>query len=329
MALFVLSEPAMEPERYDCIVVGAGPGGLVSAIYLKRFRRRVLVVAGGRPRAQRAPLIRNLVGYDRGISGRALLGRLRRQLRSGVDIVEGEAEVTRSGSGFRVLVGDRLFQAPSVILATGVSDQEPPLTNRESLTRRELLAYCPICDGYEQSNKRIAVLVRDTHCFGKLDFLRQYSNRLVLVKTEPFTISEKAVPHLEGVEVFEGLRWARPYKNGLRLGVGQDREIFVHIAYAELGTRVNESAIRGLDSLARTDDGFFQVDRHQETSISGLFAVGDCVHGLSQISVAVGHAAIAATAVHNRLRAPANQKRRVRTTAGLRDRPRLDGVHRA
>lgn len=292
----------MEADRYDCIVVGAGPGGLVSAIYLKRFRRRVLVVANGRPRARRAPLIRNLVGYDRGISGRALLARLRRQLRSGVDILEGEAFIHRTPGGFRVDVGSRAFKAPCVILATGVKDREPPLTNLETLTRRELLGYCPICDGYEQSNKRIAVLVRDTHCLGKLEFLRQYSRQLILVKTEPFPIAGNMRHHLAGVDVFEGLRWARPHKNGLLLGVEQAREVFVHIAYAELGTEVNESAVTHLEGLARTDDGFFQVDRHQETSLPGLFAVGDCVQGLSQIAVASGQAAIAGTAVHNRLR---------------------------
>ena len=43
------------------------------------------------------------------------------------------------------------------------------------------------------------------------------------------------------------------------------------------------------------------VDEHQATSIDGLFAAGDVVRGLNQISVAEGEAAIASTAVHNRL----------------------------
>ena len=43
------------------------------------------------------------------------------------------------------------------------------------------------------------------------------------------------------------------------------------------------------------------VDDQQQTSVDGLYAIGDIVSALNQISVAVGHAAIAATAIHNRL----------------------------
>ena len=52
---------------------------------------------------------------------------------------------------------------------------------------------------------------------------------------------------------------------------------------------------------ARDAEGALVVDAHQQTSIDGLYAIGDVVSALNQISVAVGHAAIAATAVHNRL----------------------------
>ena len=56
-------------EKFDCIIVGAGPGGLVAAIYLQRLQRRVLLIDGGDSRASRIPKIRNLVGYAEGISG--------------------------------------------------------------------------------------------------------------------------------------------------------------------------------------------------------------------------------------------------------------------
>lgn len=64
---------------YDCIVIGGGPGGLVSAIYLKRFRRQVRIVARDESRVKYVPVIRNLIGYADGISGRKLLHRLYKQ----------------------------------------------------------------------------------------------------------------------------------------------------------------------------------------------------------------------------------------------------------
>ena len=50
------------------------------------------------------------------------------------------------------------------------------------------------------------------------------------------------------------------------------------------------------------DDGKLLVDTHQMTTLEGLYAAGDVVRGLNQIAVGAGEAAIAATAIHNRLR---------------------------
>jgi thioredoxin reductase (NADPH) len=52
----------------------------------------------------------------------------------------------------------------------------------------------------------------------------------------------------------------------------------------------------------RDSDGYIRVDTHQQTSASGVYAIGDAVHALNQIAVAFGQAAIAATAIHNALR---------------------------
>jgi thioredoxin reductase (NADPH) len=82
-------------------------------------------------------------------------------------------------------------------------------------------------------------------------------------------------------------------RNGDALRVG--------VAYVALGTTIDHSATRHLHGLKRTKAGFVIASSHQETSIPGLYAVGDCVNSLSQVSVAVGHAAIAATRVHHDL----------------------------
>jgi thioredoxin reductase (NADPH) len=75
----------------------------------------------------------------------------------------------------------------------------------------------------------------------------------------------------------------------------------VQAAYVMMGTSVPRDATRYLHGLKRTRAGFLHVNAHQETSVRGVYAVGDCVSALSQVSVAVGHAAIAATHLHNSL----------------------------
>src|SRR4051812_25332714 len=66
-------------ENYDCIIIGAGPAGLIAAIYLQRYNRNALVIDNDDSRVNLAPRIRNLIGYPRGIPGHSLLHSLRRQ----------------------------------------------------------------------------------------------------------------------------------------------------------------------------------------------------------------------------------------------------------
>lgn len=81
----------------------------------------------------------------------------------------------------------------------------------------------------------------------------------------------------------------------------QPKPIAVDVAYVALGVDFSEKTIQHLRRLKRTKDGFIVTKSHQETSIPGLYAVGDCVSALAQISVAIGQAALAATRIHNHL----------------------------
>ncbi|MGE0528131.1 MAG: NAD(P)/FAD-dependent oxidoreductase [Bdellovibrionales bacterium] len=294
-------------ELYDCIVIGAGPGGLVSAIYLQRFRRKVLLVDGGEARVQRVPRIRNLVGYPGGISGSTLLRRLHRQLRNyGGQTLKGRARVSQAGRTFDVDVDGRILRARKIILATGMKDLEPNLDNLRNLTQKGLVGYCPVCDAFDHRDQRIALLVSDNHGLKKLSFMSGYSDKLIAVLMKEFKISSARARDLQKrqVQIVQGplLRVTEaPSGKGVQLHVPQGPAVSVDVAYVMMGTQVPRDAIGNLPRPRRCREGFLVVGAHQETSVPGLFAVGDCVGGLSQVSVAVGQAAIAATQVHNSL----------------------------
>lgn len=293
--------------EFECVVIGAGPGGLVSALYLRRYKRSIALIDHGVPRARWIPRIRNLVAHTEGLTGPELLLKLRRQIvRLGTEIVQGEARIQKRRSGFRVDLNGDFFLAKKVILATGMEDLQPPVANWPELRALGALAYCPICDGYDHSDEPIALIADSPHGLAKIRFIAKFTPRLHVVVIRDFKIPKKFLKDVEhlGLKLYQGrlerLESCRSPR-GLRIHLEGQSALEVRLGYVALGSRVRDSAFAHLEGLRRTNEGFLTVSTHQETSIPGLYAVGDCVNALSQVSVAVGHAAIAATHVHNSL----------------------------
>lgn len=268
----------------DAVVVGAGPAGLTAAIYLARFHRRVLVLGAGPPRASWIPESHNTPGFPHGVGGPELLARLTAQAREfGVEIREGRVEaLSPSVDGFELSDAGGGVRAPTVLLATGVVDRLPDIPGVEAAVRRSLVRMCPICDAYEATGKRIAVLGDGGLAEREAEFLRAYSDDVTVIGAQ------------EGKVAFDGdvVRWTGP---------GGEARSFDHL-YLALGCQPQSALAVGCGAL-RDDEGNLIVDAHQMTSVEGLYAAGDLVRGLNQIAVATGEAAVAATAMNNRLRA--------------------------
>jgi thioredoxin reductase (NADPH) len=80
------------------------------------------------------------------------------------------------------------------------------------------------------------------------------------------------------------------------------RRLAFDTIYSALGTEPRNALARQIGAELDGEDGRLVVDAHQQTTVDGLYAAGDIVAGLNQISVAMGQAAVAAAAIHNRLR---------------------------
>src|ERR1700712_3287780 len=138
-------------EQRDAVVIGAGPAGLTAAVYLARFRRKVLVLSAGPSRASWIPESHNTPGFPHGVGGGDLLTRLTEQaLAFGVEIREARIDgLAPVADGFEVLGWTATVHTPTVLLATGVRDHLPDLSGIEAAVRRSLVRMCPICDAYE------------------------------------------------------------------------------------------------------------------------------------------------------------------------------------
>lgn len=294
----------------DCLIVGGGPAGLTAAIYLARFRRRFALVDGGESRARWIPRSHNHPGFVDGIGCVELLARLHRQLaRYPSATLDGTVETLarRPDGTFEARVGGAALVAETVIVATGIVDRTPALAGVDEATARGVLRQCPICDGFEAIDRRVAIVGSDRHALGEAMFLRTYTPHLtVLTLGTPLAAGprEIAKAHAAGIAIDER-RLAgitdRPGAGACRLTFADGGEAEIDVVYVALGSEKRNGPARAL-GVALTGDGCITTDAHQRTSIDGCWAAGDIVTGLDQIGVAMAQGEIAATDVHNHLR---------------------------
>lgn len=301
---------AMAPDtgtRLDCLIVGAGPAGLTAAIYLARFRRRIAVYDAGNSRASYIPTTRNYPGFPDGISGNELLARLRDQAqRYGVQVTAGLVEgIEADGIDFVALVGEERVRARKVLLATGIVDKEPEMANLREAIEAGCIRLCSICDGHEVIDRKVAVYGPARSALSHALFMRTFTDKITLLVPrgdEPLDGAARQTLKRAGVRYSE--------EPVCEISMGEDRQARVRLAddseerfatvYPALGCRIRSELAVQLGARA-TESGDIVVDYHQQTSVPGLYAAGDVVAALNQLSVAVGHAAVAATDIHNKL----------------------------
>jgi len=298
----------MNTDRFDALVVGGGPAGLTAAIYLARFRRRFLVIDAGASRASWIPLSHNHAGFPDGVTGDDLLARMRAQAeRYGSRIESGTvAMVERTEDGFVVRTEEgREMRSRTVLTASGVIDLEPQLPNLYQAVQRGLIRHCPICDAFEVIDHRIGVIGRGTDALGEALFLRTYSRDVTLLTLgEPMNLEEAEARRMAeaGIRAVEEPVVEVHSEAGriAALTTASGERLTFDTLYSALGTVPRTDPVKGL-GVRTSPDGRLVVDKHQQTGMEGLYAAGDIVDGLNQISVAMGHAAIAATSIHRRL----------------------------
>lgn len=291
---------------YDCIIIGGGPAGLTAAEYLGRFLRRVAVIDAGESRAALIPTSHNYPGFAEGISGSDFLERLRIQAaKYGVDLIQDCVQTLKQDNhGFTAICKERQVSATQVILATGVSDEKPDIPSIKKFIYSSQIRFCPICDGYEAMDKKVAILGPCSKIYAKAKFLCTYTPHIYLFPLDTdFGCDSETVSQLTRIGV------SIPTSRIQDLIITDEKitaiwpngdAADVDILYPAMGCAVRVDLVDGLD-IRKNENGCVVTDDHQRTNVPGLFAIGDITRDLSQISVAIGQASIAATAVHNSL----------------------------
>lgn len=299
----------MKNDLLDCLVIGGGAAGLTAAVYLGRYRRRSLVLDAGQTRLQWIPRTRNLPGFPDGIEGPELLRRMREHAaRYGVATVRTEVKALRrlDDGSFVAASDDGQWRARFVLLATGACDEEPEIEGIRAAMQAGQVRYCPVCDGYETQGQRVAVLGRGRHGLREALFLATWARELTwlaMATQHEVAPSELARLRTAGVRIAA----SPPHRIecgvdgvGVRVALQDGQVLAFDTLYPALGLQHRCDLATALGARAR-EDGQLEVDSHQQTTVDGLYVAGDVAVDLNQISVAAGHAAIASTAIHNRL----------------------------
>jgi thioredoxin reductase (NADPH) len=288
----------------DCLIIGGGPAGLTAATYLARYRRVALLVDAGASRAAMIPASHNYPGF-KGIAGPDLLVRMRDQaLLYGASMEHGRVVTLQRSAqdGFVAQWSGREVYARTVLLATGLVDERPDIEGLESSVYSEAVRYCPICDGFEAMDRRIGVFGSTEEAGRKAQFLRTYSRDVMMfeISREPISAATRHMLKEAGIA-----QAGRPVslectENTVTVTVDGSARIELDVLYPALGCEVRSELATALGAEC-TEQGNLKVNAHQQTTVKRLYAAGDVVSDLHQLAVATGHAAIAATDIHNRL----------------------------
>jgi thioredoxin reductase (NADPH) len=298
-------------ERYDVLIIGAGPAGLTAGLYCGRARLKTVIVERGISGGElvNTAQIEDYPGFE-AIGGPELAERLERQARKfGVELTMDEVvEVASQGDWKRVVGEAASYTAGAVIVAAGGKPKKLDVLGEAELAGRGV-SYCAICDGPFFQDQVIAVVGGGNTAIEEADYLTKFGTKVYIIhrrdafRAQPI-IQERvsANPKIEVhwntvVEEIKGQSQVETVV--LRSTVGEERwELPVGGVFIFIGFTPNHIK----DHADHDQLGFFLTDERMQTSVPGLFAVGDIrAQPVRQITNATADGTVAAVMAHKYL----------------------------
>jgi thioredoxin reductase (NADPH) len=294
----------MTDHHYDVAVVGGGPAGLCSALWLARYLHKVVVVDSGDPRNWETRGINGYLGHQ-GIRSPELRAIGREECsKYGVDFVEGivDQAVDEPGELFAIqLRGGTTIEARRILLAIGIKDYWPDIPGLDRCYG-ETIHVCPDCDGYETRDKKTVVVGTGRKAVGMALSLTTWTQQIVICTNgEKAGMSQVLLDTLRplNIPMLEAPinRVVSKSKEILGLDLEGGMTLDCERLYFAIGQYPADDLGAQL-GCERDDLGRLVIDDRNHTSVKNVYAAGDIAPGPQLAIGAAASGAVAAIAIH-------------------------------